>query len=341
MFTKLSIAALAVAAGIGLAAGAARAETFDLKMSHFLAPTHGWQTDWYPAWAEEVNKRATNKIKIEVFAAGSAYGQAPRQYDQVSAGVIDVANGLRSLPTGRFNRTSIAELPFLFSSAEQATRTMMAMYPKYLAEDYKGVKVLVLHAHNPAILHTASKEVKTPDDIKGMRIRSPGPVIHEYLKVLGVDPVGMPPTDIYDALQKGVIGGVTTTWELLASAKLAEVTKYHLDGQFYVATFYFVMNQKKFDSLPEDLRKAIDEVSGEWLISSLGKWWDKWDDAGKAAARNGTTTVLDEAQLKPWHDAATPMIQAYLAKLEKDGVPNAREIYGEMQRLAVQYKRKG
>jgi TRAP-type C4-dicarboxylate transport system substrate-binding protein len=214
---RIAAAAMTAALTLGLAGGAA-AQQIELKMSHFVAPTHPWTNDFFKVWVDEVNKRSGNKLKAEIFAAGSTFGQAPRQFDQVVNGVVDVANGLRALPPGRFARTSIIEMPFLAGSADAATRALWAMYPKYLAEEWKQVKVLVLHAHNPAILHTASAPVTRLEEIKGLRVRSPAPVIHEFLKAVGADPVGMPPTEIYENLQKGVIGGVLTTWELLHSA---------------------------------------------------------------------------------------------------------------------------
>ncbi|MBM3558264.1 MAG: TRAP transporter substrate-binding protein, partial [Alphaproteobacteria bacterium] len=303
--TQIALRALATA-GVLMTAPAAWAQAaIELKMSHYVAPTHGFSTDLFQGWIEEVNKRATTKIKPEIYAAGSAFGAAPRQYDQVVNGVVDIANGLRSIPAGRFIKTSIIELPFLVNSAEAATRTLWAMYPKYLADEYKGVKVLLLHAHNAALIHTRSKPVKTLEDLKGLRIRSPGPVINEFLKALGAEPVGMPPTEIYENLQKGVIEGVATTWDLVNAAKLGEVTKFHLDANSYTSAFYFVMNEAKYRSLPEDLRKAIDEVSGEALIERMGKYWDKWDDLGRdaAKARGNAVTPLAPEEKARWEKA--------------------------------------
>lgn len=341
MNRTISALAGAVAATLAFALPA-QAQTIELKMSHFVAPTHGWTADLMQAWIAEVNKKSGGKLKAEVFGAGSAFGAAPRQYDQVVNGVVDIANGLRSIPAGRFVRTSIIELPFLVNSADAATRTLWALYPKYLAEEYKDVKVLALHAHNGALIHTRSKQVTKMEDLSGMRIRSPGAVVNEFLKALGAEPVGMPPTEIYENLQKGVIEGVATTWDLLNSAKLAEVTKFHLDAYAYVQAFYFVMNKDKYASLPADVRKAIDETSGDWLVERFGALWDKWDDAGMkaAAARGNTVTKLSAEERQRWQKQAEPAIDAWLGRMEKEGAPNARELYAEAKRLVAQYEKR-
>jgi len=334
---------LSLLAGLGLAvAHGAAAQTIELKMSHYVAPNHGWTTDFMRAWIDEVNRKSGNKLKVEIFGAGSAYGAAPRQYDQVVNGVVDIANGLRAIPAGRFPKTSIIEMPFLVNSADAATRTLWAMYPKYFADEYKDVKVLVLHAHNGALIHTRSKPVTTMEDLKGMRIRSPGGAVNEFIKALGAEPVGMPPTEIYENLQKGVIEGVATTWDLVNSAKLAEVTKYHLDANLYVVAFYFVMNKQRYEGLPADVRKAIDETSGDWLVDRFGAWWDKWDEAGREAAkaRGNVTNKLSKDERARWERQAQPAVDAWLAKMEKEGAPNARELYAEAKRLVAKYEKR-
>jgi TRAP-type transport system periplasmic protein len=339
----LKRAFLVLLAGIGsTAAHGAAAQTIELKMSHFVAPTHGWTTDFMRAWADEVSRKAGGKVKVEIFGAGSAYGAAPRQYDQVVNGVVDIANGLRAIPAGRFTKMSIIEMPFLVNSADAATRTLWAMYPKYFVDEFKDVKVLVLHAHNGALIHTRSKQINVMEDLKGMRIRSPGAVTNEFLKALGAEPVGMPPTEIYENLQKGVIEGVATTWELLQSAKLAEVTKHHLDANLYVASFYFVMNKQRYEGLPPDVRKAIDDTSGDWLVERFGAWWDKWDDLGRAAAKahGNVASKLSKEERARWEKTAQPVIDAWLARMEKEGAPNARELYAEAKRLVAQYEKR-
>ncbi|MBI3708476.1 MAG: TRAP transporter substrate-binding protein [Proteobacteria bacterium] len=325
-----------------LSALPAAAQTIELKMSHFVAPTHEWTKDFLGAWASEVGTRTGGRVKIEIYGAGSTFGNAARQYDQVVNGVVDIANGLRSIPAGRFTKTSIIEMPFLVNSADAATRTLWAMYPKFLADEYKEVKVLVLHAHNGALIHTRSKQIAKMEDLKGMRIRSPGAVTNEFLKSLGAEPVGMPPTEIYENLQKGVIEGVATTWDLLNTAKLAEVTKYHLDVGAYVASFYFVMNKQRYEGLPADVRKAIDDVSGDWLVERLGGWWDRWDELGRqaAAARGNVVNRLAPEERARWEKDGQAAIEAWLQRMEKEGAPNARELYTEAKRLVAQFEKR-
>jgi TRAP-type C4-dicarboxylate transport system substrate-binding protein len=124
--------------------------------------------------------------------------------------------------------------------------------------------------------------------------------------------------------------------------KIDEVTKYHTDIRFYVAAFWFAMNEKKFNSLPPDVRKVIDDVSGEKLVNQMGGWWNKWDKAGRAAAeaRNNTIVVPPEAERKRWAEALSGVYNKQIIELEGQGIKNARDIFLEMQRTSAKYRPK-
>jgi TRAP-type C4-dicarboxylate transport system substrate-binding protein len=141
----------------------------ELKLSHFVPPSHGMHTQFLEPWARQVEQRSDGALRIQVFPGTAALGNVVRQYDQVLAGVTDIGYGLTGMPRGRFPRTSVIEMPFLTPDAGVATRTLWAMLPKYLAEEYSQVKVLALHAHNGGLIHTRDKLVRTMDDRPGRK----------------------------------------------------------------------------------------------------------------------------------------------------------------------------
>lgn len=341
-FTRIAAAA-AVCGLLTLANHAAQAQaTVELKLSHFLPAVHGMHTDFMEPWGKEIERRSNGALKVTIFPGGSSFGDVARQFDQVRAGVVDIAHGLHGIPRGRFPRSSVIDLPFLTESANAATRTLWALYPTYLKEEYPGVKVLALHAHNGGLIHTRDKPITQMTDLKGLRIRTPSPAVSMMLEALGATPVGLPPGQVYENLQKGAIDGSVFPWDPVASFKLAEVLKYHLDARTYTVSFFFVMSQTKYDSLPAEARKAIDDASGDALIEKFGAWWNKWDQAGldSAKARGNVIARLDDAERAKWREALAPMTEAYLAQIEKQGVPNVRQIYDEARRLVAQFDKK-
>jgi TRAP-type C4-dicarboxylate transport system substrate-binding protein len=309
------------------------AQEIELKLSHFLPPVHGMHTDFMEPWARELEARTGGQVKVTIFPGGTQLGNVAKQYDQVRAGVVDIAHGLHGIPRGRFPRTSIIDLPFLVDSADQATRALWATFPEYLAEEYPGVKVLALHAHNPGLIHTRDVPVRTMDDLEGLRIRTPSPAISMMLEQLGAIPQGLPPGEVYEQLQKGVIDGTVFPWDPIASFNLVEVLNHHLDARTYTVSFFFVMNQARYDGLPEEVRAAIYELSGDNLISRFGPWWDQWDAPGLAAAKvKGNEIIeLSEEERDRWRQALQPVIDAYLDEVEGEGVSTARDIYTALQ----------
>ncbi|MQX35586.1 TRAP transporter substrate-binding protein [Roseospira navarrensis] len=339
MFTRVVTAAVA-AAGL-VAATSAQAETITLKISNFLPSSHPTQVDFIEPWAAALKEKTGGQVEVEIYPAGSAFGHVAKQLDQVRAGVVDIAHGLTGIPRGRMPRTLIMDMPFLVKTSDAASRTLWDLYQDGdIAEEYRGLKVLALHAHNAGLIHTRDTQVTTMEDLEGLRLRTPSQAISMMLESLGANPVGMPPTEVYENLQKGTLDGNVFPYEAVHGFKLYEVLDYHLDAKAYTTSFYFVMNQRKFDSLPEDVQAAIDELSGEALVAKFGPWWDKWDQAGIADIQetgNPVVTLTDEERDR-WRESLAPMIDAYLDEIEAQGVTDARAIYAKAQDLVAQYE---
>ena len=269
-------------ATLGVAAPA-MAET-KLKLSHYLPAVHGIQTDFIEPWTKQVSDCSGGEVSFEIFPGGTQKGNVAKQQEQVMAGVVDIAHGLSGIPRGRFNRTSLVEMPFLTRDAGAATYALWSLYNSGdLGDEYKGLKVLALHAHNGGLLHTNGKQVEKMEDMKGLRIRTPSPPVSEMLTFLGATPQGLPPGEVYENLQRKVIDGTVFPWDPVKSFWLNEVLTDHLDMGAYTVSFFFVMNQARFDSLSEADRAAIEKVSGEALAHLAGKAWDTADAAGLAA----------------------------------------------------------
>ena len=328
----------ALAAATALTTGAAQAQT-ELSLSHFLPAVHGIHTDFIEPWAESVTECTGGELTFNIHPGGTARGDVTRQQEQVLAGVVDVAHGLHGIPRGRFPRTSLIDLPFLTDDAGAATYALWELFDDYLAEEYDGLKVLALHAHNGGLIHTRDRPVETMEDLEGMRIRTPSPAISDMLTFLGADPQGLPPGEVYENLQRGVIDGTVFPWDPVNSFGLAEVLNYHLEAGVYTVSFFFVMNQDRFDSLSETAQACIDENSGDALVANFDQWWDDWDAPGREAAeaRGSEIRVLSDDERERWREALEPMIDAYIAGVEADGVDNAREIYEAMQDKIAEY----
>lgn len=319
---------------VGLAAmaalsGQASAAEYELKLSSMFPSTHFIVTMAMVPWAEEIEKRTDSRVKFTVFSAGSALGDATKQFDQARAGVVDVSVGIPAIPRGRHPRSVLVELPFTVPDATIGTCALMKVQDQ-VKGDYPDTKILYLTVTEPSAAHT-TKKIETLDDLKGMRIRTPTPAITAMLEEIGATPVGMPPTEIYESVERGVIDGNIMPWGPVGAFKLQEVLKYHLDAGINPVAMYIVFNQRKFDSLPEDIQQVIDDVSEE-MFSNWGRWWHETDQVAVDAAREAGNEIIpmSDEQRQAWRERLQPVIDNYLANDSDLPVNEAKAIYAAM-----------
>ncbi|MEM7068893.1 MAG: TRAP transporter substrate-binding protein [Pseudomonadota bacterium] len=339
-FSRRQVLGSMGAIGLSAIAPKASAAEVKLKISNFLPPRHGFTADFMAPWAKELEERTNGAVEVEVLDATSAFGKIARQADQVRAGVVDVALGLNGIPRDRYTSASIIELPFLVENASSGSHALWELYKAgALGNDYADFKVLGLFTHHGGLFHTIDKPVEKLEDLAGLRLRTPSPAVSAMLEAVGASPVGMPPAAIYENLQKGNLDGVITTWDLVGAIKVNELIKYHTDARAYVAGFHVVMNQRKFDSLPQDIADVIDEMSGDSLVAKFGAWWDKWDARGKKdAVERGNNIIEVSADVRnAWREQLGPMTNAYLEKMSGQGVKDPKALYARAQELVAKF----
>lgn len=302
-----------------------------LTYSIFFPPAHG-QAEIGAAWATEIEQRSGGRVKIEVFAGGTLTA-APDVYDGVVNGISDIGMSCFAYTRGRFPLMEALDLPMGYPSGKAATRVANDYYRLMKPKALDEVKVLYLHAHGPGLLHT-KKPVKKMADLQGMKIRSTG-FSAKVVKALGAVPVAMPQGETYEALQKGVVDGTFTPIETLKGWKQAEVVKYTVDCPDigYTTAMFVVMNRKKWNALPDDLKKIFDDVSAEW-IAKHGAAWDLLDKEGRefALSLKNEIAALPEAENKRWVDAVAPVIDSFKKSAAQKGLP-AEKAIAEIRRL--------
>ncbi|MGI9387286.1 MAG: TRAP transporter substrate-binding protein, partial [Methyloligellaceae bacterium] len=202
-------------------AGAANGQTKTLRISSWAPPTHHINSKVWPAWGECIKKATEGRVtyKIEYKLASP-----PRQFDLVRKGVADAAWLFHGYNAGRYVATQIVEIPLLGTSAEAASVAYWRIHQKYLekAREHKGVMVVGLTSHGPAVIHTR-KPIKKMTDLKGMKIRIPSPIAAAIATHFGAIGVKLPAPKVYEALSSGVADGIFMPVETQKSFRLAEV----------------------------------------------------------------------------------------------------------------------
>jgi TRAP-type C4-dicarboxylate transport system substrate-binding protein len=313
-----------------------------LRVSHFTPASYFIQKDFLEPWARALERRTRGRVKVVIYDKNSEFGRVTAQTAQVREGVIDIAVGHSGFPRGHYKRTSIIGMPFLVKSAGAGSKALWQLHKEgLLAADFTGFKVIALYVHSGGLFHTSVKPIVKLEDLKGLRIRTPSTSVSAMLKFLGAKPKGMPPANIYENLDRGAIDGLVTGWTLIKATNVNDHLKYHTNGFAYTVPFFAIMNEAKYRSLPLDIQRAIDEISGDALVAKFGGWFEKNEKVGRqdAEARGNTIIPITEEKRNQWRRQLQPMIDSHLAKLEKQGVTNARAIYTRAQQLVKFYER--
>lgn len=320
-----------------LGGSAASAAEYELKMSLMFPPTHFIQTRAMEPWAKMIEQKTNGRVHFTIFSAGSALGDATKQFDQVRSGVVDVAVSIPAIPRGRHPRTTLMELPFTIKSSKAGTLALMDLYDKYLKADFPGTVMLNMTITEPSAVHT-KQPITDLDQLKGVRVRAPTPSVTAMLNAMGATPVGMPPTQIYESAERGVIDGNVMPWGPVGAFKLYEVFHNHLNARIDAVTMYTLMNENRYKALPADIRKVIDE-SKPFLVDIWTKMWKETDDAAIETARKAGNKIVDlpDARRNEWRAKMKPVVDQYIAEQTKT-VPNSQEIYDAMTAALKKYE---
>jgi TRAP-type transport system periplasmic protein len=312
------------------------AQTIELKMAHFMSPLHIQHQQSFVPFTQEVESLTGGKVKIRIYPGG-ALGDALQLADAVKTGVTDIAFIVPSYTTGRFLRTSVFDLPFIFDNAVQATEVLYEVYDEYLAEDFKDYKVLWFYSCDTGQLHSVVKPIRKLEDRQGMKMRAPSSNMSEALRLLGANPVSMPLSELAVALDKNVIDGVLSPGTSLTDFKLTAVIKNTTMIDFYISPMAVIMNKEKFNSLPDYAKKALEQASGKNRGLKAAKIYDDYaqlslkdlSDTGKIKIFN-----LSPAEKKKFVEKVAKMKMDWVTKNKTRGIP-AQELLNKVDLLTA------
>ena len=340
LFVMLGVAvALVCSAGF---LSYAQAKDKPIKLTYaFFAPARTFPGKQMAYWAEEIEKRTDGMVKVQTFPGGTLLG-ARDMYDGVLKGVADIGLGSPSYDPGRFPLTSGVALPVKFPNATVASLTLLDLMMEFKPAEYEKFKVITMFTNEPG--HIQSRDaVANLDDLKGMKLRAAGTGV-PVLKALGAAPVGMPMPQVPESVQTGVIDGTMTSREVLKDFKLAELLKHVTEYPTVVVAFAAVMDKKKWDSLPDSVKKVIDDLAREMAVWT-GQYHDK-QNVGEALAwaqknHNLQIHTLSADEKAQWDARLAPMVQSWQTEMSAKGLPADKflERLGQIRdKYAQEYK---
>jgi TRAP-type C4-dicarboxylate transport system substrate-binding protein len=336
-----------LAAALGLAMMPATlavsfADVITLRLHQFLPPQANVPRLVLDEWIERVEAAADGKVRIEHYAAMQLGGTPPQLIDQVIDGVVDLAWTVNGFTPGRFPRSEVFELPFMMTNADATSRAYWELFEKEMKDtEFSDVHIVGAWVHGPGMMHT-NKPVQTMDDMSGMKFRTPSRMAGFLLDQLGATPIGMPVTAIPEALSKSVIDGAVIPWEVTTALRVPELVQHHTEFaegySFYTITFTLAMNKERYESLPAEVKQAIDDNSGLEFSAFAGRTQAEADGPARelaVKAGNNIVTISAEESEK-WKAAAQPVYENWAADLDARGI-DGKGLIAEAEALIRKY----
>jgi len=246
------------------------ADKIQLSFTTVFPQTH-LHTVLNQMFADEIKKRTNGKVEITIYPVGTLTAPV-KVYDAVVKGIADIGMSCPLWVAGRFPLSEIFEMPSDIPSSWVTTKTYKDLFDKFTFKEYKDVHILYLHGPGRNVITTKNTPINKPDDLKGLKFRTSGATV-ELVKAWGGVPRAMAMSEAYEALSKGVVDGNFAVPETLKGFKLAEPVKYLTVPPVSTSSCQFVaMNKKKWDSLPDDVKKVFTELSSVYAERQAYVW---------------------------------------------------------------------
>ncbi|HEY9096525.1 MAG TPA: TRAP transporter substrate-binding protein DctP [Hydrogenophaga sp.] len=313
---------LATALAVGLT-GPALAAEYTMRISHQFPPTHHTAIN-LDQFAKDVNVATKGRVEVQNFGAAQLF-KPNQNHPAVASGKVEAAAILSFQWGGNIPEMSVTIIPYLMTSVAKQKAFIKSDAAKLLDAkmEAKGVKNIAwIVDTNDGIFTSAKGPLVKPSDFSGLKIRGLNKLFDQGLSAMGASPSAMPGSEVYQALQTGVIDAGFTGVKAAHSRKFFEVQKYGVASNIILAYDNLVVNPAWWNGLPADIRGAIQQAADKAVQRSIRTTDGVPPEDVKALNDAGMQTiVLTKAQEKAMADAMQPAVKKeFLGETAPDGV---------------------
>jgi TRAP-type C4-dicarboxylate transport system substrate-binding protein len=240
-------------------------------------------------------------------------------------------------------------MPVLYGSATVASQVGQELYDTRpeIQEEMNETKLLFFCSTPPVAIHSRTKQIKTLDDFKGMKITARPGYTSFLVEALGGIPVTMSPPEAYQAAERGVVDAIMFNWDGTIVFKYHEVTKYRTETpiSLYSDPLACSMNLDTWSKLPPEVQAIFDELSGMPQSTAAGKAFDVSSDEIRAKvtgidqkAGNPPSYMIPDDEFQKWMTVITPLYDKWTSDTAAKGLP-AKSVLDDAMRLAKKYSK--
>jgi TRAP-type C4-dicarboxylate transport system substrate-binding protein len=324
---KIKITSIVMGLTILTASLYANEKPIKLILHHLHSPKAPTHTKLLEPWAKEIEKMSNGKLQIEVYPSMTLGGKPTELYKQARDGVVDIVWTLAGYTPGVFPRTEVFELPTVHQGSSLATSIAIKEKFDLIKDDYKDVKPLLVYVHAGNAIHTTQKEVKSLEDLKGLKLRTPSRTGGWLIEEFGAEPVGMPLPTLPQALSKNAVDGALVPFEIFPAFKIHNLTKHSIvgpnDSRFGTSVFIMLMNKDKFNSMPKDLQDIVEKSLDMEMVKKAGQLWMDFEKPGiekQKSSKDSDVTALSEESMKEFDKAGQRVVQKWINEVKEKGI---------------------
>lgn len=297
-------------------------QQYVLKFNHVLAPTEPYH-EAFLKWAKAVEEKTNGGLKIEVYPSAQL-GVEEDIIEQIKSGA-NVGQNTDSARLGNYvPEIAVMNAPYFVESLDEVAKlknlpTVKGWLDK-LEKDY-GMKVLSFEWVQGFRHFITNKPVRTPDDLKGLRIRTPGaPIWQESVKALGATPVALPFGEVYPGIQQKVIDGAELVYMNVTGGRLYEVAKYLSETKHILLINFEVISSKFFNSLPPEYQKVLVEECDKAGMEVSKLIMDKLQAEAKQQVKDKGMTIIEDVDMAAFKQAGEKAYEALKLTQVRDQV---------------------
>jgi TRAP-type transport system periplasmic protein len=316
---------------LALAAPAQAQSKVELKFSTWVPPAHALHAA-IKRWGDSIAEASKGSIKVTVYPS-EQLGKANDHLDMARDGIAEVTYIALGYQAGRLPIAEAANLPFLISNADGGSRALDEWYRAYAPTEMKEVKYCLGFFHDPGAIH-AKKEIRTPDAIKGLKVRSAHSTMANFITALGGVNVRVSAPEARSALETGVADAITFPWQSIILFGIDKVVTHSADLNLYAASFAFVLNKAAYEGMSAEQKKVMDDhCSPEWA-GIVGETWGDYEAAGRAnlKAKPGHVVYsLTPDEVAAWQKAAEPVRKQWADNAKKAGLADPAKALADLE----------
>ena len=331
---KLSVLLSTLALGLATFVAQA-AEPIVIKFSHVVAPDtpKGRAAEYFKKLAEE---RTKGRVKVEVYPNSQLYKDR-EEMEALQLGAVQMlAPSLAKFGPLGVRSFELFDLPYIFPNKEALYRVMDGDIGKKLFTllEAKGITGLGFW-DNGFKQMSSNKPMHTLEDMKGLKMRiQSSKVLEAQMKALGANPQVMAFSEVYSALQQGVVDGTENPMSNLYTQKMHEVQKHLTLSDHGYLGYAVIVNKKFWDDLPADIRATLNKAMQETTVFERKIAQEENDDALANVKKAGTTQiyVLPYKDRVVWQQALLPVHKEFEEKIGRDLIQAAYAIAAQVEK---------